>query len=132
MHRDRSIVGIRFATVAIGLDVQTLLVGVPGTDERGQLRYVGGSRWRENQGSGCQSCQCNLVHFHFYESERIDGGIAADEHAVPGAAVGEANAVVARHDGPALNVVGLAGHEGVKRGMVVADADVRTPVAELS
>ena len=27
-------VGIRLATVAIGLDVQTLLVGVPGTDER--------------------------------------------------------------------------------------------------
>ncbi len=57
-------VGIRLVTVAIGLDVQTLLVGVPGTDERSQPGYVGGSRWRENQGSGCQSCQCNLLHFH--------------------------------------------------------------------
>jgi len=55
-------------------------MGVPGTDERGQPRYVGGSRWRENQGSGCQSCQCNLVHFHFYKSERIDG---QEAHAVP-------------------------------------------------
>jgi hypothetical protein len=30
----------------------------------GYPRCVGGSQWRENQGSGCQSCQCNLVHFH--------------------------------------------------------------------
>jgi hypothetical protein len=71
-------------------------------------------------------------HFHFYESERIDGGIAADGHAVAGVIVGEGDAVVARHDRPALDVVGPAGNEGVKRGMVIADADVRTPVAELA
>jgi hypothetical protein len=58
--------------------------------------------------------------------------IAADEHAVPSAVVGEANAVAARNDRPALDVVGLAGDEGVERGMVVADADVRIPLAELA
>jgi hypothetical protein len=73
-----------------------------------------------------------LCYFLFYESKRIDGGIAADEHAVPSAVVGEANAVASRHNRPALDVVGLAGDEGVKRGMVVAGADVRAPVAELA
>jgi hypothetical protein len=28
--------GIGLATVAVGLDIETLFVGVPGTDERGQ------------------------------------------------------------------------------------------------
>src|ERR1700733_3031908 len=127
-------VSIGLVTVAVRLDVQTLLVGVPGADKRCYPRHVGGSRWRENHYSGCQSCQCDPVHLccHFYESEWLDGGIAADEHAVPGAIVGEANAVVARHDRPALDVVGLARDQGVKRGMVVTGADVRTPVAKLS
>ena len=49
-----------------------------------------------------------------------------------GAVVGEANAVAARHNRPTLDVVGLTRDEGVKRGMVVADADVRGSIAELA
>ena len=51
---------------------------------------------------------------------------------MPSSVVGEPNAVAARHDRPALDVVGLARDEGVKRGMVVPDADVRAPIAELA
>jgi hypothetical protein len=72
-----------------------------------------------------QSCS-----FSIYESERIDHGIAADEHAVPSAVVGEANAVADRHDRPALDLVGVVRGEGAKRGVVVADADVRTSIVE--
>src|SRR5580693_1302032 len=68
----------------------------------------------------------------FPGSEWIDGGIAADEHAVAGVVVAEAHAVAAGHNRPALDLVGLTRKEGVKRGVVVADADVGGSVAELA
>ncbi len=40
--------------------------GRAGTNEWGQPRYVGGSRWREDQGSGCQRCQCEAPKHPFH------------------------------------------------------------------
>lgn len=65
------------------------------------------------------------------ESERIDALIAADRHAVAGAIVGKGDAPSVGHDRPALDVIGLAGDERVKRGMGIADTNVGTPVTEL-
>jgi hypothetical protein len=57
-------------------------------------KAVPGSRWRENQCSGCQSCPCDLVHFHFYESERIDGGIAGGGTKISAAVANPARAIL--------------------------------------